>query len=255
MLTHRFNSILHLFVIVLITFFAAYQQLSFWWILVPVFSFLAIAAYGSSNIRANYHLYSVCDGKEKGISLTFDDGPTTFTPAVLDLLQQYQVKATFFCIGKQVRQHPEILQRIISEGHTVGNHTFHHSSQLGFKNTAYVAAEITATQQLIEQLTGKKTRWYRPPFGVTNPSVAKAIKQTEYVSIGWNIRSLDTAIHDEVKLFQRIVSRLKHNGILLMHDTSANSVAVLERLLLYLREHQIPVVPLEEMIKEKPYEV
>ncbi|MBN9292926.1 MAG: polysaccharide deacetylase family protein [Flavobacteriia bacterium] len=255
MLVHRFNGILHLLAIVLITFFAAYQQLSFWWILIPVFSFLTIAAYGSSNIQANYHLHSVCHGKEKGISLTFDDGPTTFTPAVLDILQKYQVKATFFCIGKHVQRFPEILQRIISEGHAVGNHTFHHSNQSGFKNTAYVAEEIITTQQLIEQLTGRKTHWYRPPFGVTNPSIAKAIKQTGHLSIGWNIRSLDTAIRNEEKLYQRILSRLKPGGILLMHDTNANSVAVLERLLLYLREHQIPVLSLEEMIKEKPYEV
>src|SRR5690606_17833233 len=107
----------------------------------------------------------------------FDDGPhPDFTPQILKLLRQHNAKATFFCIGKKVAQHPEIVKGIIAEGHIIGNHTYSHTKAFGFLSTKKVTDELQTTEETIERLTGLKTKLYRPAFGVTNPNISTAVK-------------------------------------------------------------------------------
>jgi peptidoglycan/xylan/chitin deacetylase (PgdA/CDA1 family) len=149
------------------------------------------------------------------VALTFDDGPTEFTPKFLDLLKENNVKATFFCIGKQIEKYPETFQRIIAEGHTIGNHTLSHCNNTGFLSTSKMVEEIEKCDEVMLKIGSLKTNLYRPPFGVTNPNIAKAIKKTHKKSIGWNVRSLDTIIEDEKKFtksHQRIEKRKYHSS-------------------------------------------
>src|SRR5690606_11978023 len=177
---------------------------------------------GSFHIRWNYHLEALHNNKNTRtdwVAITFDDGPhPDFTPQVLKLLSRYNAKATFFCIGKQVAQHPDIVKEIIAEGHTLGNHTYSHSKTFGFLSTEKVVEELQRTRETIQQLTGLDSILYRPAFGVTNPSIGSAVDQLGLQTIGWSIRSLDTTNRSKMTILHRITHRLKPGDIILRSE-------------------------------------
>jgi len=206
--------------------------------------FVGLLSWGVFDIRLGYFVPTLCRLKNKqkrqGV-LTFDDGPTELTPLFLDLLNRYEVKAIFFCIGRQIAQYPQIVQRIKDEEHLIGNHTYSHIPQNCFASTAVMTQEIQQTDALLAQL-GIVTPYFRPPYGVTNPHIAKAAKRMGKIVVGWDIRSLDTVIKDETRLWSRVVSKLTQGNIILMHDTSERTLHVLEQLLKYLKANDYQVV-------------
>ena len=206
--------------------------------------FVGVLSWGVFDIRLGYFVPTLCHLKNKQkrqVVLTFDDGPTELTPLFLDLLKQYEAKAIFFCIGRQIAQYPQIVQRIKEEGHLIGNHTYSHIPQNCFASTAVMTQEIQQTDALLAQL-GIVTPYFRPPYGVTNPHIAKAAKRMGKIVVGWDIRSLDTVIKDETRLWSRVVSKLNQGNIILMHDTSERTLHVLEQLLKYLKANDYQVV-------------
>ena len=206
--------------------------------------FEGLLSWGVFDIRLGYFVPTLCRLKNKQkrqVVLTFDDGPTELTPLFLDLLNRYEVKAIFFCIGRQIAQYPQIVQRIKDEGHLIGNHTYSHIPQNCFASTAVMTQEIQQTDALLAQL-GIVTPYFRPPYGVTNPHIARAVSRTGKRVIGWDIRSLDTVIKDETRLWSRVVSKLTQGNIILMHDTSERTLHVLEQLLEYLKANDYQVV-------------
>lgn len=216
-----------------------------------------ISVVGSALISSNYHIKAYCNNAketQKVIALTFDDGPHEMTLPILDVLQKYKATATFFCIGKNMESHPEIAKKIVENGHTIGNHSFSHSHFFDFFRQNHVVQELNDTDTIIEKVTGKKPHFFRPPYGVTNPSIRRALAITKHKVIGWNIRSLDAVIHNEKILFNRIIKRITPGGIVLLHDTSIHTVHVLEQLLVVLREKNYEVVSLEQLLKLKAYE-
>lgn len=226
----------------------------FFWLL--FLFWLGLTTWGVFDIRLGYFVktYSSLATKEKKIAITFDDGPHEMTPKILDVLQKYNCKASFFCIGNQVDSFPEVLKRIASEEHIIGNHSNSHSNFFGFFSTGKVLQELNLTNQKIEKLIGKKVTLFRPPFGVTNPSIAKASKQLNFNVIGWNIRSLDTIIDSDSKLFERVKKKVRPGGIILFHDTSEKTVIVLERLLLFLQSENYQVVTVDKLLNLQAYE-
>jgi peptidoglycan/xylan/chitin deacetylase (PgdA/CDA1 family) len=227
-----------------------------YFLLVGMLWFLVVF-WGSAYIGSNYHVKAYCSNPletEKKIALTFDDGPHEMTVLVLDVLRKYNAKATFFCIGKNIEAHPDILKKIIGEGHTVGNHSYNHSPFFDFYRKKQVIAEMEQTDALIESVLGKKPTLFRPPYGVTNPSIRRALAVTQHKTIGWNIRSLDGGTKNEKFILDRIIKRIKPGGIVLLHDTSIQTVNVLEQLLSFLQKNNYAVVPLEELLNIKTYE-
>ncbi|WP_261510188.1 polysaccharide deacetylase family protein [Chryseobacterium paludis] len=226
---------------------------SFWVYIFCFLAFSAVVVWGSFDIQLGYFVNSITHKRTriKEIALTFDDGPTEFTPRFLDLLQEHQIKATFFCIGKQIEKYPETFQRIIAEGHCIGNHTYSHSNSTGFLSTVKMIEEIKKCDEAIALAGNRMTYLYRPPFGVTNPSIAKAIKRTGKKSIGWNIRSLDTVIDDKKKIYKRITGKIKPGGIILLHDTSEKTYNVLVDLLLFLKDKKYSTFTIDSIIKSK----
>lgn len=228
-------------------------QGSTWLYLAWFFVFSAVVVWGSFDIQLGYFVNSIIDKKTKikEIALTFDDGPTEFTPKFLDLLKEKNIKATFFCIGKQIEKYPETFQRIIVEGHSIGNHSFSHSNNTGFLSTSKMIEEIDKCDEVIFKIGNIKTDLYRPPFGVTNPSIAKAIKKTHKKSIGWNVRSLDTVITDEKKILKKVTKNLKKGSIILLHDTSEKTYNVLVELLLFLEREKYSTFTIDSIINSK----
>lgn len=200
-------------------------------------------------MRWNYFVNSFCrkDGlQEKVICLTFDDGVTLYTLQILHLLEKYHQKATFFCIGNRVEKNPNIAQKIVFFGHEIGNHSHTHSSSMGFFSAQKMKEEIEKCDEVLQKI-GVYTRLYRPPFGITNPAIAKAIQSTGKESIGWDIRSFDTFEDGVEKIFQRVAPKIQAGSVVLLHDTSAMTVAVLEKILLFLSENNYRSITISDM--------
>ena len=222
-----------------------------------IFIWIGINAFGSARISSNYHIKTFCSNPletEKKIALTFDDGPSIYTLEVLNLLKKYNAKATFFCIGKNIEVHPEILQKVIEEGHLVGNHSYSHSKFFDFYNAKKITEELRKTDELLEKFTSKKINFFRPPYGVTTPSIRRALKVTQHKTIGWNIRSLDGGTTNVELILNRIKKRVSPGGIVLLHDTGEHSVLVLEQFLQFLQQNNYQVVSIEELLNLKAYE-
>lgn len=215
--------------------------------------FSAVVIWGSFDIKLGYFINSFTHKrtKIKEVALTFDDGPTEFTPKFLDVLKENNIKATFFCIGKQIQKYPETFQRIIAEGHTVGNHTLSHSNNTGFLSTSKMIEEIEKCDDVMLKIGSIKTDLYRPPFGITNPNIAKAIKKTNKKSIGWNVRSLDMVIPAEKKILKKVIKNLKKGSIILLHDTSEKTYNVLVELLLFLEREKFSTFTIDSIIKSE----
>ena len=256
MLTHKINTGFFLAVIIFLAVYSNYNMLPLWVFIIPITLWVIITGFGSAFVQSGYHIKTLNKSSAttgRKIAITFDDGPTSETLKVLDLLKRYNVKATFFCIGKQIKKYPEIFQKVINEGHTVGNHTFNHLPEMGFFSVAKILNELESTDVLIKQHASKPLL-FRPPYGVTNPNLAKAIKRTGHFVIGWNIRSLDAVIKDENKIFNRIKTRLAPGSIILLHDTSQKTVNVLEQLLILLQEQNYEAVTVNELLNIPAYE-
>ena len=257
MITHKNISIFFIFLLLILFFVNLYMAINWLWFLGIILIWLGINAFGSARISSNYHVKAFCNNPsetEKKIALTFDDGPSIFTLEVLDLLKKYNAKATFFCIGKSIEAHPEIVKQIIAEGHLVGNHSYSHSKFFDFYNAAAITEEIQKTDQLLEKFTSKKINFFRPPYGVTTPSIRRTLKITGHRVIGWNIRSLDGGTKDQNLIFNRIIKRVSPGGIVLLHDTGSHSVSVLEQFLQFLQQNKYEVISVEELLNLKAYE-
>lgn len=159
------------------------------------------------------------NSEKKVIALTFDDGPTSnITPQVLATLRKYNIKATFFLIGKNLKKYPKIAQQIVADGHTLGNHTWHHWRKLMTEFTA--SREIEDTADVMYEITGVQTCLFRPPNGfLYNGLVGYALKKKDAVVL-WSVDSQDwrgskTSVD---KLVNRIVEKVKPGAIVLMHD-------------------------------------
>ena len=257
MITHKNISLFFLFVLLLLLLLNLYTAINGAWFIAIVLIWLGINAVGSAVISSNYHVKAYCNNSsetQKKIAITFDDGPSIFTPEVLALLKKYEVKATFFCIGKNIETHPEIVQQIITEGHLVGNHSYSHSPFFDFYNAKKITAEIQKTDALLEKYTSKRINFFRPPYGVTTPSIRRALKRTGHKVIGWNIRSLDGGTTNQSLIFNRIIKRISPGGIVLLHDTGAHSVLVLEQFLQFLQQNNYKVISTEELLNLNAYE-
>lgn len=257
MITHKNILLFFIFLLLLVFLLNLYTAINPWFFFAISFIWIGINAFGSAKISSNYHVKAFCSNPletEKKIALTFDDGPSEFTLEVLALLKTYNAKATFFCIGKNIETHPEILQKVIDEGHLVGNHSYSHSKFFDFYHEDKITKELQKTDRLLEKFTSKKINFFRPPYGVTTPSIGRALKITGHKVIGWNIRSLDGGTTDVELILNRIKKRVSPGGIVLLHDTAPHSVYVLEQFLQFLQQNNYQVVSIEELLNLKAYE-
>ena len=231
--------------------------LTLWWLILPSAIYLALIIYGSSVIQANFFAPAYCaaNSAEKIIALSFDDGPhKEYTPKVLSLLAQHHATATFFVIGKNIQGNESLLKQIITEGHSIGNHSYTHGFFIDFKNVQGFKDELNQTAELVFSIIGKRMKLFRPPYGVTTPNLAKAAKLLDYSIIGWNIRSLDTT-NDTVEIItQRVQTQIKSGAIILFHDTSAKTIEALKQTLNFAQENGYKIVSVEQLLKIKAYE-
>jgi peptidoglycan-N-acetylglucosamine deacetylase len=219
--------------------------------------YVSVLFCGSYFIRLGYFFKSVngVKTKEKVVALTFDDGPVhQATSEILDLLKEHNTEAAFFCIGKNIPGNEDLLKRMIKEGHMIGNHSYTHDHFFDLFGSAKMLRDIEEMSRSCRIVTGYSPRLFRPPFGVTNPNLKRALQQGKFVSVGWSIRSFDTIIRDEKRLLDRIFRRLKPGTILLLHDTSQTTKKILVRLLKGISERGYKTIRLDKMTNLIPYD-
>jgi len=232
-----------------------------WWIYTLVFGVaFTIAYFGTTQIASNFHLPTYCKAvhlEKKEIAITFDDGVLNPIQSnlVLDILKQYKIPATFFCIGKNLNSEAQlqVLKRMDIEGHLIGNHSFSHANLFDFFSSKRVIQEILDTDKIIQQQLNKRPLFFRPPYGITTPNIAKAVRQLEHKTIGWSLRSLDTVIKDEKRLLKRVQKKLKKGDVLLFHDHLEFLPRFLPLFLEYLLTEGYTVVGLDQLLQLPAY--
>ncbi len=220
-------------------------------ILLIISIIFAILFYFSWSISLGIYLRSICRAPKatKNIALTFDDGvdPQT-TPRLLKLLDEYQVKASFFIIGSKAKQYPELVRQIHSQGHTIGNHSMWHKPSFPIQSRKRILTEILECKKVIEDITGENNIYFRPPFGVSNPPIGKAVTASGLISIGWSIRSYDTVKQDVKKIYSRVIDKIDGGDIILLHDNRVGTLELTDMLLTYIRDNGYKAVSINELL-------
>ncbi|KAA1244646.1 polysaccharide deacetylase family protein [Aquimarina sp. RZ0] len=256
MLVRKVVNSISLVIIIIVMVTILFNKLPWWSLAAIVLIWILITAYGVANIRSGYFLKSLSynpDTKRRQIAITFDDGPSQNTLKILDVLNKYNVKGTFFCIGKQVKLYPDITREIIAKGHIIANHTYSHDKFIDMYTTKRFTEEIITTDTVIREVSGKIPLLFRPPYGITNPNIARAVKKTGHHVIGWNKRSFDTTIPSEKVILNRVTKNLKPGDIILLHDTKFITIAVLEQLLLFLQKNNYTTATIDELFSIQAY--
>jgi peptidoglycan/xylan/chitin deacetylase (PgdA/CDA1 family) len=157
--------------------------------------------------------------KEKLVALTYDDGPQPpFTPDVLDLLDKYHIKATFFMIGRQMEKYPDIVKDVVARGHVIGNHTYTHPHNIEADTSAQVIRELDKCEEIIEQMTGKRTHLFRPPRGLVDGTVLDVAQEEGYRTILWTVCADHHDAPTPTMMAERVLRHARPGAIVLAHD-------------------------------------
>jgi peptidoglycan-N-acetylglucosamine deacetylase len=198
----------------------------------------------------------ICRGetKLKEISITFDDGPDpVFSPLILDILHQKNIKATFFLIGQHITGNEGIVKAMDEAGHILGNHSYSHSNFWDFWPPFRIYRDLIKNESIIRDITGKKPNFFRPPYGVINPMVSSALRRTTFQVIAWSNWSGDTITRNPEVLIKKVTGNLKPGDIILLHDNQEITTVILEKLIEEICSNGFRVIPLDQLINKEKY--
>ena len=184
----------------------------------------------------------------KRVALTFDDGPSSeCTPRLLDILKEENVKATFFLVGKNIKENEDIVIRMKNEGHLIGNHTFKHSqlTKLGFDEAV---EEINTTNAWITNISGYTPEYIRPPFGSFTDEL---LSETSMSVVMWNVDPLDWKYKNKDIVTDKILKNVKNGDIILMHDIFESSVDAAQTVIKELKKQNYVFVTVDKMNSNK----
>ena len=211
---------------------------------------------GNATIESlkKYDAYYAKDTDEKVIFLTFDAGyENGNTPAILDALKKHQVKATFFVVGTYIESEPELIQRMTDEGHTVGNHTWHHPDMSKIASLDTFRKELEDVETAYKNVTGKEmTKYYRPPQGKYSESNLQMAKELGYKSFFWSHAYVDWYQNQQPskeEAFEKLLNRIHPGALVLLHSTSATNAQILDELLTRWEEMGYQILPLQDLVK------
>ncbi len=211
---------------------------------------------GSFFIQLNFFLKSLnsVPNNKNCIAITFDDGPSPNTLDVLEVLDRWKVKATFFCIGSEAEKYPDIIRKIHAEGHLIGNHTFSHSNMFPVLGIQKINSDILKASEAINRVIKHKPLFFRPPFGVTNPKIGKAVKMLGLTCVGWNKRSLDTVSNNRNGILKRVTKNLKPGDVILFHDNLPSSSQILNQFLTVVHDRGFKCERIDNILNIQGYE-
>jgi peptidoglycan-N-acetylglucosamine deacetylase len=180
--------------------------------------FTAFTLFFDQSILVRKDTFWRAETSEKVVALTFDDGPSDiWTGIILDELKKNGIKATFFILGKQAEQFPDLVRRVMEEGHEIGNHSYTHHT-FAFQNRNFIETEIKWTEASINGASGITTRYFRPPKGWLFGREKEIIRGLGYRVILWSLSSKDWAFFRAGHIVKRIMRNIRPGAILLFHD-------------------------------------
>jgi len=188
----------------------------------------------------------VIDPKKPMIALTFDDGPTENTQAIIDVLNKYGAKATFFVVGKYITNYEQVLPVMLQGGHEIGNHTWNHP-RLTDLTMNKINIAIKKCNDRIFEVTGYTPRFLRPPYGSVNKTMYFEAKDYKLITVLWSLDTLDWDVRDADKIYKTVMENVRDGDIVLFHDTVSENVAVLERILPELAAQGYQFVTMSEL--------
>ncbi|MBP2708487.1 polysaccharide deacetylase family protein [Microbispora sp. RL4-1S] len=184
----------------------------------------------------------------KCLALTFDDGPWPYTPALLDTLKKHKAKATFFVLGRKVANRPEMTQRIVNEGHEIGNHTWTHP-ELTKLSDEEILSEVSSTSDIIQKTIGTAPTMMRPPSGATNSRVGALMAQLGLPQILWTGSTLDWQARNTKVIAKRTLALAKRNGVILLHDIVPETVKAMPGVLTKLEKQGYKFVTVTTLLQ------
>lgn len=203
-------------------------------ILAIVLSIIVFMVWASASIRSGVYVRAFCREKtdRKVVYLTFDDGPhPPETERVLDVLREHGASATFFLIGSKVSGNEAVLRRMLEEGHALGLHSYSHAGTFPLLSFDKMLADVNEGKRAVESVAGKKISLFRPPFGVTNPTISKVVRTLGLHTVGWDVRSFDTMFCKSsehsckqsgydwyLPVVERIMKQVRPGSVILLHD-------------------------------------
>ena len=202
-----------------------------------------------------YHAFYAQDTEEKVIYLTFDCGYENGNlPAILDALKKHQVSATFFAVGTFLESEPELVKRIVADGHTIGNHTWHHPDMSAISTKEAFSEELNRTANAYHQITGKEMpHYYRPPQGTYSIENLQMAKDLGYYTFFWSLAYVDWYQDNQPskeEAFSKLLGRIHPGAIVLLHSTSSTNAAILDELLTRWEEMGYHFGTLQQLIDQ-----
>jgi len=202
-------------------------------------------------LQANHRYFYHGNVNLPEVALTFDDGPNPpFTSQILDVLQHYNVKASFFDVGYLAHRYPDLVRREMAEGHTVGNHTWNHA-HLPALSTGDIIKEINDTSDELQKITGTRPTFFRPPYGETDARTLTVINNRGLTTFMWNNMAYDWLKPAPSVISSRVISVARNGMIILLHDGGGdrtNTVAALSTIIQSLRARSFRFVTLRELV-------
>jgi len=201
-------------------------------------------------------LYWTGDKASKKVALTFDDGPSDpYTGEILDVLKEHDVKATFFLLGRNAEKYPDLAQRIVREGHVIGNHSFSHSDMAFFFKRRSLR-EIDQAENSIFRITGVRPTLFRPPHGRYSPGLLKLTRAEGLLTVEWSVSPKDWAQPSAAKIVKRVLNQVRNGSIILLHDghpdtepgNRLHTVMALPTLIAALRAEGYELVTVPELL-------
>lgn len=257
MLNYRNTSLGALVAVIVVAVAGVFFTVALYLLIPIVAAYLGILAYGSVFVCSGFYMPAVCrgePGKGNRIALTFDDGPDEkITPMILDMLGESGIKATFFCIGSKAAMCPGLVRRMVAEGHLVGNHSDTHGWFFDLKTSRRMQDDLQQAENIITGITGLRTRWMRPPYGVTNPMLARAARKLQYKIAGWTFRTKDSTTADTGRVMDRVRRGWQPGAIILLHDTHDALPLLLGEILEHAKDNGYSLVRLDALTGEEPY--
>ena len=205
---------------------------------------------------SQYNAAYLGDTEEKVIYLTFDAGyENGCTEQILDTLKKHEVPAAFFLVGNYLEQNPELVKRMVTEGHTVGNHTYHHYDMSKLTDIESFRAELESLEELYEELIGEKMpKYYRPPQGIYSEENLTMAKELGYQTVFWSLAYVDWLNDDQPtseEAFSKLIPRIHKGAVVLLHSTSETNAAILDDLLTRWEEQGYSFATMEQLFAQK----
>ena len=207
-----------------------------------------------SSELAKYNAYYMDSTLDKVIYLTFDAGyENGNTEPILDALKKHNAPATFFVVGHYLESAPELIKRMVEEGHIVGNHTYHHLDMSNISDKETFAKELSDVAALYQEITGQEmTAYYRPPQGKYSTENLKMAQEMGYTTFFWSLAYVDwyqdkQPTHDEA--FDKLLSQIHPGAIVLLHSTSQTNGEILDELLTKWEEMGYTFKPLSDLVQ------